>query len=463
MDYKSILYNLPEVTSPKRKLSFLEKLKWTGLVLVLYFFLSLIPLYGLSPSYQAKFESISILLAAKFGSVISLGIGPIVTASIVLQLLMGADIIKIDTNTQEGKKTYQGLQKLVGIVFIVFENAIYAASGALPPATFTAWNVALIIIQLIAGGLVLLFLDEVVSKWGIGSGISLFIAAGVSRQIFVSALNPLPSPANPSLPIGQIPQIVSLIMQGLPQNAVWPAITIGATIIVFAMAVYVQAIRVEIPLTFGRVRGYSMRWPLKFVYTSNIPVILVAALISSMQFWGLSLYNMGIPLLGTYESQTVDGGTQQVPASGLVKYLNPPTIRQIVLTGWTQDYATSLLVYTTFMVIGAGLFSYLWINVGGQDPESVADQIMSSNLFIPGFRRDRRIIERMLARYITPLSIMGGVTVGVIAVIADLFGALSRGTGILLTVMVLYQFYQLIERDHGKDLPPVVRRLFGKE
>ncbi len=462
MGYKDILYNLPEVTSPKRKLDFMEKLKWTGVILVLYYLLSLIPLYGLDPTYQAKFESISVLLAAQFGSIISLGIGPIVTASIILQLLMGADIIKIDTNTVEGKKLYQGVQKMMSIVFIVFENAIYAVSGALPPATFTGVNMLIMVLQLVIGGLLLLFLDEVVSKWGIGSGISLFIAAGVSRQIFVSALNPLPSPINPSLPIGLVPQIFALVLQGLPQNAMWPIITLAATVIVFVIAVYMQAIRVEIPLTFGRVRGYSMRWPLSFVYTSNIPVILVAAMIASMQFWGLSLYHMGIPVLGTFEKTNVGGGVQEVPTSGLVKYLNPPTIRQIVLTGWTQDYALSILVYATFMIIGSGLFSYLWINVGGQDAGSVADQIMSSNLFIPGFRRDKRIIERMLNRYIVPLSIMGGVSVGAIAVIADLFGALSRGTGILLTVMILYQFYQIIERDHGKDLPPLVRRIFKK-
>ena len=80
--------NLPEVTPPtQRRLSFKEKLKWTGLILVLFFILGMIPLFGLDPGFVNQFEYLQIILASKFGSIISLGIGPIVTASIVLQLL----------------------------------------------------------------------------------------------------------------------------------------------------------------------------------------------------------------------------------------------------------------------------------------------------------------------------------------------------------------------------------------
>ena len=100
----------------------------------------------------------------------------------------------------------------------------------------------------------------------------------------------------------------------------WPLISIVATVIVFAMVVYLQSMKVEIPLSLGRVRGLSIKWPLKFIYTSNMPVILVAALIASMSFWGLMLNNMGLPLLGRFEAQA--GGGQPVAVSGLAKYLN---------------------------------------------------------------------------------------------------------------------------------------------
>ena len=92
--FRKLILNLPEVAAPTQKrLSFKEKLKWTALVLVLFFILGMIPLFGLGPNALQQFEYLSIILGAKFGSIISLGIGPIVTASIVLQLLNGSGIV----------------------------------------------------------------------------------------------------------------------------------------------------------------------------------------------------------------------------------------------------------------------------------------------------------------------------------------------------------------------------------
>jgi len=462
MGFKDFLNNLPEVSHPKKKLDFKEKMKWTGAALVIYFLLSLIPLYGLDPNYQSRFETLSILLAANFGSIISLGIGPIVTASIVLQLLVGAEIIKVDTSTHEGRQTFQGMQKLFAIAFIFVQNILYAVSGALPAAGGLPINIALISFQLILGSFIVMLLDEVVSKWGIGSGISLFIAAGVSREIFINAINPLPDPSNPLLAIGNIPKAITLIIQGLPAEAFWPLFIVGVTVIVWMISTYLQSVKVEIPLSFGRFRGFSFRYPLKFVYTSNMPVIFTATLIASMQFWGLSLYNMGFPLLGTYEQVNVGGQLRDVPSGGLVYYLNPPNIRQIVSQGMTVDFSLSILIYSLFMIIGAVLFSLLWISIGGQGADNVADQILSSGLNIPGFRRDNRILTRVLNRYIKPLTILGGASVGAVAVMADLLGALSRGTGILLTVMIIFQFYDQIKRDHYNEFPDWLKKIAKK-
>ena len=107
MKWLDYLKFLPEVKKPEKKLGFNDKLKWTITILILYFLLSVIPLYGLNPDYVAQFESLSVLLAAKLGSLISLGIGPIVSGSIILQLLNGAGIININTQSKEGREQYQ--------------------------------------------------------------------------------------------------------------------------------------------------------------------------------------------------------------------------------------------------------------------------------------------------------------------------------------------------------------------
>ena len=200
--WKAILNNLPEVEGPSQKfLSFKEKLKWTFVILMIYYFLGLLPLFGLGVNALQRFETLSIILGAEFGSLISLGIGPIVTASIVLQLLNGSGILKLDLTRPEGKKTFQGLQKLLAIFFIIFEAAIYVLMGGLAPATEFAGTALysqlqlVLIFQLFLGGVMILFMDEVVSKWGFGSGIGLFIVAGVSKSIFIQAFNWLPGPS----------------------------------------------------------------------------------------------------------------------------------------------------------------------------------------------------------------------------------------------------------------------------
>ena len=125
---------IPEVSGPEKKLSFNDKLKWTGMVLLMYFILLHIPLYGLGQNALSQFESLSTILGASFGSLISLGIGPIVTASIILQLLVGSSILKIEISKPDGRKKFNELQKVFILLFVVFEAIIYVVMGGLAPA-----------------------------------------------------------------------------------------------------------------------------------------------------------------------------------------------------------------------------------------------------------------------------------------------------------------------------------------
>lgn len=453
-----ILSNLPEVIGPEQKrLSFKEKLKWTGIILVIFFVLGMVPLFGLGANALQQFEYLSLILGAEFGSIISLGIGPLVTASIVLQLLNGSGIMKMDLTSHEGKKRFQGIQKLLAIFFIIFEAFIYVFMGGLAPAVELAGSAVyfelqlILVFQLILGGFLIMFMDEVVSKWGFGSGLSLFIAAGVSKQIFIRALSPLPSPANPSIATGAIPALFQSLAAGDPVTAALMIAAVLSTIFVFIIAVYGQAMKVEIPLSFGRIRGHGMRWPLNFIYTSNIPVILIAALMANVQLWARLLQNWGHPILGTFVGNT--------PASGLVSWLfSPDLVGKIIKGSITYMDAAHALVYLLIMIGGAVLFSVFWVQTSGMDAKSQAKQIMASGLQIPGFRRDERVLERLLNRYIWPLTVMGAIAVGFLAAVADLTGALSRGTGILLAVMIIYKLYEEIAKQHMMDMHPMMRK-----
>jgi preprotein translocase subunit SecY len=456
--FENVIKYLPEVARPQqRRLSFKEKLKWTIICLVLFYAMGLVPLFGLGQNALQQFEYLSIILGAQFGSIISLGIGPLVTASIVLQLLNGSGLVKFDQKTHEGRRRFQGTQKIMNIFFIIFEAGIYVFMGGLAPppelvGTALYWQFELFLVfQLCLGGIIIMFMDEVVSKWGFGSGISLFIVANVAQQVFIQSFSPLPSPTNPGMATGAIPVLFQSLAGGDAVTAGLQLSVLIATVAVFAVAVYAQAMKIEIPLSFGRMRGHGIRWPLAFIYTSNIPVILVAALMANIQLFGRLLQNWGHPWLGTFIGNT--------PSSGLVAWLSYPDILGKIIRGSITgtDFGHAA-VYTLFMIAGAVMFSIFWVQTSGMDSRSQAEKIMASGLQIPGFRKDPRILEKVLDRYIGPLTIMGAIVVGLIAAMADLTGAFGQGTGILLSVMIIYRMYEDIAKQHMMDMHPMMRK-----
>ena len=304
-------------------------------------------------------------------------------------------------------------------------------------------------------------MDEFVSKCGFGSGIGLFIAAGVSKGIFVQAFNWLPGPsgiAGLTYSAGAVPALFQSLAAGDPVTAGIMISTLIFTVLVFVIAVYGQSMKVEIPLSFGMVRGHGVRWPLSFFYTSNMPVILVSALIANFQLLGSFLDNRGLPLLGTFNSFGQ-------PSSGFICWVQPINLvrtiiqQQTLFVGWTP-YLQALF-YILFLMIGAMIFAMFWVQTAGMDARSQAKQMMSSGLQIPGFRRDERVLERLLNRYIWPLTIMGGLSIGALAGFADITGTLSSGTGILLAVMIIYRLYEEISKQHMMDMNPMMRKFIG--
>ena len=435
---------LPQVRSPSYRVPFKEKLKWTGIILILYFMLGIIPLFGLSPTAVDQFAQLRAVLAGEFGSLITLGIGPIVSASIILQLLVGGRILKLDLSQHEDKAFFQGTQKLLAMVFTLFEASILVLTGALPPSDPSlAW---ILILQITVGGILIIFLDEVVSKWGFGSGVGLFIAAGVCQAIIVGSFNFLSSPTSPGVPAGAIPGFIYSLTTSQPNFDL--LIPVIATIVVFLVVVYAQSMRVEIPLSFGGVKGARGKYPLKFVYASNMPVILTSALLLNVQLFAAMFQKLGIPILG----QVSNGQA----ISGLAYLLTPPRGLDSLLTQPLQ-----VAFYGTVFVASCVLFAWLWVELSGIGPKQVAKQLHGMGMQIPGFRSSRTQFERILKKYIPAITVLGGAFVGFLAFGADLTSALGGGTGVLLTVGILYQLYEEIAEEQLMDMHPMLRNFLG--
>ncbi|UPW01053.1 preprotein translocase subunit SecY [Halorussus gelatinilyticus] len=480
-----VLTRMPSVRRPDGHVPFKRKLGWTAGVLVLYFFLTNVFLYGVNLGGQDAFGQFRSILAGGQGTVLQLGIGPIVTASIVLQLLGGADLLGLDTDDPRDQVLYQGLQKLlVGVMICLTGLPMVFAGGFLQVDQQVAQNLGigvmgvkwLIFAQIAVGGILVLFMDEIISKWGVGSGIGLFIIAGVSQKLLGGLF------AWPSLPgrTGLVPTWVGLIT-GSAENA--PSLLTGSgiqyllvgngdiialvtTVLIFAVVVYAESVRVEIPLSHARVKGARGRFPVKLIYASVLPMILVRALQANLQFLGRILYNQlgagGMPdWLGTYS-----GGS---PTGGLFYYLAP-----IQSPGqwmwWTGTIGQEpwqviirVLIDLTFMVVGGAIFAIFWVETTDMGPEATAKQIQNSGMQIPGFRQNTGVIEKVMERYIPQVTVIGGALVGLLAVLANMLGTIGgvSGTGLLLTVSITYKLYEEIAEEQLMEMHPMMRQMFG--
>ena len=466
--FKPIGRILPEIKVPERKVGFNEKIFWTAIVLIIYLVMSEISLYGISTTVQEQFGALRVIFASNRGTLMELGIGPIVTAGLILQLLAGSAMIKCDMSNSEDRGLFTIASKVFSILLTGVQASAYIISGMygiLPGPT-----IIVVFLQLIGAGVVVMLMDELVQKgWGLGSGISLFIMAGVAQNILWQTFAP-PS----GLFVGGLAQLLRgqadyQITDWVLGSGSYPSL-VGfiATIVVFMVIIYIEGIRVELPMTYAGYKGFRSRYPIKLLYVSNLPVIFASALFANLYFITQLLWSyMGQPapgtnlvtdIIGTYKVvQAADNSTSIVPAGGLSFFTTSPQN----LLGVAADPVRAG-VYLGILVAFCAVFSLIWLEVGGLGPSKVAEQLMSSGMQIPGYRRSGKPIELILKRYIPVVTILGGVTVGLVAGISDFLGVFGSGTGILLSVGIIYQYYEILMRERAAEMFPAFRRILGE-
>jgi preprotein translocase subunit SecY len=466
---RPLLKYIPEVELPKGHVPFKEKMIWTIAILFLFFVMGVVYPVNIGPTdLPISYQQFAIVFASHMGTIISAGIGPIVTASIILQLLVGAKMIDIDLSKPEGKALFQGAQKVLTLFVAVFEAGAIVVGFKLGADylgaswTMTHPFVMFTIGQIALGSILLMYMDEVVSKWGIGSGIGLFIAAGVSQEIVNASVTFLGWINAEKFPdaLGYIPNFIEKAGQGaFDFTLLFPLL---ATVVVFLVVVFCESMRIEIPLSYGSVRGVGGRYPIRFFYVSNIPVILAAALLANVQliptFVGINMSSpppmteMNILQRAVYEM------VRYVTIGNLSGILNPNNIQMLL----DPAVLLHLVIYMLIFIALCILFGKFWIETTGLSSENVAEQIQSGGMQIPGFRRDKRVIQKVLDRYIPQITIISSIAVGFVAAGADLLGAIGSGTGLLLTVGIIYRLYEEIQKEQMSEMHPAFKKFMNK-
>jgi len=468
IDFKDIIKKIsvyvPQVPKPKKKVSLAEKFLWSGIALLIYMIMGQIPLYGAPSSIFDPFAFARVIFASQRGTLIELGIGPIVTAGLLMQLLKGSEIIKVDFKNPDDRALFTTATKIVTIVVIIIEGSLYGSSVYRVPA-----NIGVVLIaQLIAASIVVMQLDELVQKgWGLGSGISLFILAGVAQSILWSTFSPLP--ANDNSPIGVIPHLIHMASKGVTdftdiffRGGQLPSLfALFLTAGIILVLVFSQGTRIEIPIVSSRYRGFTAVYPIKLMYVSNIPVILASALTANAVFLSQIFWANYNPLNSRPLFNMIaqfDPSNPSTPIGGFVYYLIPP--RGLDIAALDPMKAVMYIIILTAIVV---VFGRLWVELGGLSAKAAAKSLLDSNVQVPGFRRAESSVQLLLTRYIPSVTFLGSLFLGLLAGTSDVLGTFGTGTGLLLMVDILINYYNLLIKEHVETFMPKLGALIGRK
>jgi len=463
---------IPQIPKPKRKVSLQTKLLWCGACVVIYMVMGQTPLFGATAPEYDFLAFARVIFASQQGSLVELGIGPIVTAGLLMQLLRGSDILKFDFKNPEERGIFQTATKMLTYIVILIEGSVYGV--AVYGANITDPTVMGILIgQLIAASIFVMFMDELIQKgWGLGSGISLFIACGVSQQILWSLFSPLPG--GDGGPIGVIPYVFQLgfldaasgmfgynLVDAIFRSNQLPSIFgLCLTAGILLILVYTQGMKVEIPIVSTKYRGFSATYPIKLMYVSNIPVILASALTANAVFIGQMLWSQLNPrnanpffnILAQF-----DPTSPSSPIGGIIYYITPPRGLELVASDPVRG-----IVYVLFMMGIVLVFGKLWVELGGLSSKKAAQNLLDADVVIPGFRRSNKPVEALLNKYIPSVTILGSLILGLIAGVSDILGVFGSGIGILLTVDILINYYNQLVREKVELVMPRLGAWLGR-
>ncbi|MEM0276178.1 preprotein translocase subunit SecY [Pyrobaculum sp.] len=459
---------IPTVTRPTRRLPLSKRLFWTAVVATVYILMTITPLYGIQRGQQQATQPgqqlLSIIFGTAYGTLAHLGIGPIVIAGILLEVFAFSGVLNLDLNKREDRLKFTLLLKWAALGIATIEATAYVLGGQF--GTVTPVGGVLIIAQLLLATVIIMLLDDLMSKgWGIGSAISLIIFLGVTRQLFLSLFSWDVAVDNQDQPhvVGLIPalaaaiydfitrgdttQLVGLINRGVvlkgQTSLTYLPDFVGliSTILLLYVLLYLEMMKVNIPVTAGQYRGIKFTIPLRFVYVSVLPII----------FTTYSLLLVGQLLLPFYNPE---------PGAG-----NPVvnTIIHVIFLPhrFFNDIPALVLHYLIYVALAIA-FAWVWVQLAGLSAEDQAKQFAQSQLHIPGFRQSEKIFAKILERPINALTIISGFIAGSFAALGNILGVWGSGAGLILLVEIGLQYYALVMREQIMEMYPGLKQVIGQ-
>lgn len=476
MDILKISSYLPTVERFKFGLSFKEKLKWIVIFLSLYFFLLNIPLIGIVPIYESQnpFTILySTLTGAKLGTLATLGISPLLTSSIVVQLLVASKIIEWDMKESEGRKKIKALENILSYLFLLIESIVFTYS--LPTLIpIKPGFEGIVFLQILVGGMLVYLISMAIDRINFGSGLTLIIISGIVFSFFINLFSPFTLSKDgkyilwfqeeDSYPFGRVISLFVAMHRGNYEIFLSSLVSLISTFIILIISIFLIRGVVEIPLSFLQFRGFGRPFELSLFYTSTLPLIFGSALLATLNLLFLStatnsIGSMRCGIFGCFD-------TNNNPIGGIAYYLTPPKISVLEFFGiktlpegiTVEKEIIKTLIFFLFFTIILTIFSWIWVYSSGMDSQSIAESLKYYGFGVSGFRSDEKTIANILDKYIPHLTILSGILSAVIAITADILGSILHSTSLIILVSAAYNYYLLVRGEKSEDIPGIIRR-----
>jgi preprotein translocase subunit SecY len=344
-------------------------------------------------------------------SIVMLGVGPYITGSIIMQLLtMMSPKLKAlyHEEGEAGRKKFSQYSRMLTVPLAILQAIgfilLLRNQGVLD--AMTSFELGLNVLIVTAGSVLLMWLGELITEFGIGNGVSLIIFSGIVARI-PSALNEMILNFNAS----QIPLILAFI---------------ACALAVIGGVVFITEAERPVPVTYAkRVRGnkvyggVSTYLPLRINQAGVIPIIFALSILIFPQMIAQFLSASGNALV-------------QAPAQ------------------WVMGALQNQMVYGLLYFFFVFIFTYFYTAVTFE-PDSIATNLQKNGAFIPGVRPGVPTSE-YLGNIITRITLVGALFLGTIAILPLILRAVTGfaaltigGTALLIVVSVVIDLIKKVE------------------
>lgn len=450
---------LPDVQSPGRQIYFQEKLVWTFVCLLIYLVCSQVPLFGIMSSDTADpLYWMRMMMASNRGTLMDLGISPVITSSMIMQAITQANIINVNFSIKEDRILYQAASKLLALLMTLGQAVAQVLTGFYGNPKGLGTSICfMLVLQLMFSGIIIILLDEVLSKgYGMGSGVNLFIVANICENIFWKAFSPKVFNTARGVEFeGVLVGLVHVMFSRKNKiNALYEICfrenlpnmyNLVSTALLFSFVIYFHGFRVELPLSSTQVKGQTGRWPIKLFYSSTTPIIIQSYIISHVSTVSRLLFSkfpslLIVRLLGVWEMSV---SRNLEPISGLCYYIYAPNSMMDIFRR-----PIHFTIYLTFMLLSGAFMSRAWIDMNDLNAESVAKQLKNQKMTIKGISESN--VASYLNKYIPTAAFLGGFIISGICVFSNLMDTIGSGTNIILAVGIIWQYFEAMTKETMK-------------